>query len=130
MDEKDIPQTEQEFKDRLTPEQYSVLREKGTEAPFSGKLPEPKDGFFRCVACGNPLFKADAKFESGISSLAGWPSFDQAIPGSVKMEHDLSLGMNRTEVLCAKCNSHLGHIFEDKDSSTGKHFCVNAVCLG
>jgi len=129
-DEKDIPKTEEEFKDRLTPEQYAVLRGKGTEAPFSGKLPEAKDGFFRCVACGNPLFKSDAKFESGISSLAGWPSFDQAIEGSVKMEHDLSFGMNRTEVLCAKCNSHLGHIFEDKDSATGKHFCVNAVCLG
>ncbi len=121
---------EDELKKKLTPEQYHVLREKGTETPFTGKyLHETKKGTYTCLVCGNPLFPSDAKFESNISSLAGWPSFDQALPGAVKFEHDVSYGMDRSEVLCAKCGSHLGHVFEDSSAKTGKHYCLNSVCL-
>ncbi|MES2437068.1 MAG: peptide-methionine (R)-S-oxide reductase MsrB [Patescibacteria group bacterium] len=122
----DMPKTEEEWKAKLTPEQYKVLREKGTEAPFTGKLlDEKRDGTYKCTACGNPLFASDAKFESG----TGWPSFDQALPGAVKYEHDDKYGMERTEVLCANCNSHLGHVFDDGPETTGKRFCMNSVCL-
>ncbi len=125
-----MPKNEGEWKDKLSPEQYKVLREKGTEAPFSGKyLHENKKGQYVCSACGNPLFSSDAKFDSHNPGLMGWPSFDQALPGAVKLEHDTSLGMNRTEVICAKCGSHLGHIFEDPEAKTGKHYCMNSVCL-
>ena len=100
----------EDWKKKLTPEQYKILREKGTEAPFSGKLLHEKgDGVYRCAACGNPLFSSDAKFDSG----TGWPSFDQALPGAIKQERDGTLGMERTEVLCAQCGSHLGHVFDD-----------------
>ncbi len=119
--------TEEEFKKKLTPEQYEVMREKGTEAPFSGKYVHEKiSGVYKCAACGNPLFSSDAKFDSG----TGWPSFDKAIPGSVKMVSDDSSGMKRTEVVCAKCGSHLGHVFDDGPTPTGKRFCLNSVCLG
>lgn len=92
----------------------------------SGKLTEPgEDGLYRCTACGNPLFDAQAKFDSG----TGWPSFDQALPGSVREIADDSLGMHRTEVVCAKCGSHLGHVFDDGPTETGKRYCTNAVCL-
>ena len=118
--------TDEELKKKLTPEQYHVLREKGTEAAFSGKLIHPdKDGFYRCAVCGNALFSADAKFESG----TGWPSFDQALPNAVKNIEDNSLGMSRTETVCAKCNSHLGHVFDDGPTSTGKRYCMNSVCF-
>ncbi len=121
---------EDEFKKKLTPEQYKVLREKGTEAPFSGKLlHESRQGAYNCAACGNPLFSSDAKFDGGIESLKGWPSFEEAIPGSVVFRDDNSHGMRRTEVVCGKCGSHLGHIFDDSVSGTGKHFCINSVCL-
>ncbi len=114
------------FKQHLTPEQYRVLREKGTEAPFSGKLINPDaDGFYRCAACGNSLFKAEAKFESG----TGWPSFDEALPGAVKNILDTSHGMERTETVCAVCGSHLGHLFDDGPTKTGKRYCMNSVCL-
>ncbi len=117
---------EQELKKKLTPEEYHVLREKGTEAPGSGKyLHEKAEGTYMCKVCANPLFASDAKFESG----TGWPSFDQALDGAVKYEHDNKYGMERTEVLCAKCNSHLGHVFDDGPASTGKRFCLNSVCL-
>lgn len=123
---KPMPKTEEEWKKVLTPEQYHVLREKGTETPFSGKLTEPdKDGVYRCAACGNPLFAADAKFDSG----TGWPSFDEALPGAVREVVDTSLGMGRTEVVCARCGSHLGHVFNDGPTDTGKRYCTNAVCL-
>jgi peptide-methionine (R)-S-oxide reductase len=123
---KDMPKTEEEWKKKLTPEQYKILREKGTEAPFTGKLlHEKKDGTYMCQACGNPLFSSDTKFDSG----TGWPSFDQALPGAVKYEHDDKYGMDRTEVLCSKCGSHLGHVFDDGPTSTGKRFCLNSVCL-
>ncbi len=121
-----MPKSEEEFKQKLTPEQYAVLREKGTEPRFSGKLVHPDaDGFFRCAACGNALFKAEAKFDSG----TGWPSFDQALPGAVKNIEDTSHGMRRTETVCAVCNSHLGHVFDDGPTETGKRYCMNAICF-
>ena len=126
MDEKEMPKTEEEWKKTLTPEQYKVLREKGTEAAFTGKYAhETREGMYACAACGNPLFSSDTKFESG----TGWPSFDKALPGAVKYEHDQQYGMERTEVLCAKCGSHLGHVFDDGPTDTGKRYCMNSVCL-
>lgn len=121
-----IPKDEEEFKKKLTPKQYEVLREKGTEAPFSGKLIHPDtDGFYRCAACGNPLFKAGAKFDSG----TGWPSFDEALPGAVKNIEDTSHAMRRTETVCAICDSHLGHVFDDGPTQTGKRYCINSICF-
>lgn len=118
---------ENEIKAKLTPEEYHVLREKGTEAPGTGKyLHEKSEGTYKCKVCGNPLFASDAKFDSG----TGWPSFDQVLLGAVKYEHDDKYGMIRTEVLCAKCDSHLGHVFDDGPANTtGKRFCMNSVCL-
>lgn len=119
MNEKDI-------KNKLTAEQYHVAREKGTEMPFSGKyVHETKDGIYACVVCGNPLFSSQAKYDSG----SGWPSFDEALPGAVKMRPDLDGGLSRTEVICAKCGSHLGHLFDDGPTKTGKRFCLNSICL-
>ncbi len=126
MGNKEMPKNEQEWKEKLTPEQYQILREKGTEAPFSGKLLHEKgEGTYNCMACGNPLFSSDTKFDSG----TGWPSFDDALPGSIKYEKDKQYGINRTEVLCAKCGSHLGHVFDDGPTKTGKRYCINSVCL-
>ena len=117
---------EEEIKKKLTKEEYHVLREKGTEAPGSGKyLHENAEGTYMCKVCANPLFASDAKFDSG----TGWPSFDQALKGGVKYEHDEKYEMERTEVLCAKCDSHLGHVFDDGPETTGKRFCMNSVCL-
>ncbi len=117
---------EDDFKKKLNEKQYKVLREKGTEAPFSGKLIHPdKDGFYKCVACGNPLFKAEAKFDSG----TGWPSFDEAVPGSVLNIEDNSHGMRRIETVCSVCKSHLGHLFDDGPTKTGKRYCMNSVCF-
>lgn len=121
-----MPKTEDEWKQKLTPEQYAVLREKGTEVPFTGKLlHETRDGSYVCAACGNPLFASGAKFDSG----SGWPSFDEALPGAVKVTEDTSHGMQRTEITCAHCGSHLGHLFDDGPTKTGKRYCMNSVCL-
>jgi len=122
-----------EIKNKLTPEQYRVMREKGTEAPFSGKLlHEKSEGTFKCAACGNPLFSSDAKFDSG----TGWPSFDQALPDAVEFKKDSEHGLERTEVVCKKCGSHLGHVFDDGPKNlpngrqaTGKRHCINSICL-
>lgn len=122
----DTPHNDDDFKNKLTPEQYRVLREKGTEAPFSGKLIQPdKEGLYRCAACGNALFTAESKFESG----TGWPSFDEALPGAIKNIEDNSHGMRRTETVCAVCESHLGHVFDDGPTKTGKRYCMNSVCF-
>lgn len=121
-----ISQSEEEWKKKLTPEQYRVLREKETEAPFSSTLAPAQDGVYKCVACGNPLFSADAKFDSG----TGWPSFEQALPGAVREVLDETYGMIRTEIVCAVCGSHLGHMFDDGPTETGKRYCMNGVCLG
>jgi len=115
------------YKDKLTDEQYKVLREKGTEPAFSGKYVHEKGkGMYKCAACGAQLFSSDTKFDSG----TGWPSFDNALPGAVEFHDDTSHGMVRTEVTCAKCGSHLGHVFEDgPKETTGKRYCINSVCL-
>src|SRR3989338_9642684 len=126
MGNKTIPGTEEEWKKALTPQQYEILREKGTEAPFSGKyVYEKESGVYKCAACGNPLFSSDAKFDSG----TGWPSFDEVLPGSVRKEIDNFGGTEREEIICAKCGSHLGHVFSDGPTKTGKRFCINSVCL-
>ena len=117
---------EEEIKKKLTPEEYKVLREKGTEAPFSGSLVhETRDGMYACKVCGTPLFSSKAKFDSG----TGWPSFDEALPGTIQYVEDNSHGMMRTEIVCVKCGSHLGHVFDDGPTKTGKRYCLNSVCL-
>jgi len=120
--------TDAELHKKLTPEQYGILREKGTEAPFTGKLLHNKEaGTYVCPVCGNILFMSDTKFDSG----SGWPSFyDVASTGSVKLVEDNSHGMHRVEVNCAKCGSHLGHLFNDApDQPTGQRFCINSASL-
>ena len=126
QDDKQMTKADEEWKEKLSPEQYRVLREKGTEAPFSGKLlHSDKEGVYKCGACGNPLFSSDAKFDSG----TGWPSFDEALPSAVRTIDDVTFGMKRTEAVCAKCGSHLGHLFDDGPTKTGKRYCMNSVCL-
>lgn len=119
------------YKDKLTPEQYRVLREKGTEAPGSGAYVDfYEDGVYHCAACGQKLFGSDTKYESSMPGLIGWPAFSEAADnGAVTLEDDNSLGMRRTEVLCSNCNSHLGHLFPDDSSPNGQHYCINSVCL-
>ena len=120
--------SEDELKKKLTPEQYHILREKGTEAPYTGKLLNNKeDGTYVCPVCGAELFRSGQKFDSG----SGWPSFyDVASTGAVNLSEDNSHGMNRTEVTCANCGSHLGHLFNDAhDQPTGQRFCINSASL-
>lgn len=121
--------TDEQWKERLTPEQYAVLRERGTEAPFSGELLENADkGLYVCGACGEVLFESNTKFDSH----CGWPSFYQPInKNAVRLAEDTSHGMRRVEVTCGNCGSHLGHVFNDApDQPTGMRFCINSVSLG
>jgi peptide-methionine (R)-S-oxide reductase len=121
--------SEEELKKKLTPEQYHMLREKGTEAPFTGEyLHNKENGMYTCAVCGAELFSSKAKFDSG----SGWPSFyDVASTGAVKLSEDNSIGMRRVEVTCTNCGSHLGHLFDDApDQPTGQRFCINSACLG
>ncbi|HEY4489863.1 MAG TPA: peptide-methionine (R)-S-oxide reductase MsrB [Candidatus Paceibacterota bacterium] len=127
-----IPKNDDEFKEKLSEDAYSVARLGGTEPPYSGKYVfENEKGMYKCAVCGRELFSSDVKLDSskGPAGLQGWPSFADAIPGAVKFKEDNSFGMRRTEVSCANCGSHLGHIFDDEHSSTGKHYCINSVCL-
>lgn len=123
----DMKTSNEEWKKVLTQEQYDVLREKATERPFTGEYYKNfKKGVYVCAACGNPLFNSDAKFDSD----CGWPSFDQAIKGSVIYKEDKTLGMTRTEVMCANCGGHLGHVFDDgPKETTGNRFCTNSVSI-
>ena len=124
--------TEDDWKQKLTPEQYHVLREKGTEIPGSGALLyNDKKGEYACAACGTVVFNSDSKYESITPGLIGWPSFsDAADEGAVQLVEDKSMFMHRTEVLCSTCGSHLGHLFDDDSSPNGKHYCINSASLG
>ena len=122
-----VTKSEEEWQRELTPEQYEILRRQGTEPPFTGKYVYSKeDGVYRCAACGNELFSSDTKFDSG----TGWPSFWAPIAKNVVDEHsDVSIGEVRTEVLCARCGGHLGHVFSDGPRPTGLRYCMNSAAL-
>ena len=119
--------TENEWKKILAPEQFRILREKGTELPFAGKLLHNKEeGIYVCAGCGNPLFSSESKFDSG----SGWPSFFESLSkGDIELKTDSSFGMKRVEVVCGKCGGHLGHLFEDGPAPTGKRYCINSGAL-
>ena len=122
-----LDKTDQEWREELTPERFQVLRQKGTEPPFTGAYTHSKtDGIYRCGACGNELFSSDSKFDSG----TGWPSFTEpAVAEAVELHADNSHGMVRTEVTCARCGSHLGHVFPDGPGPDGQRFCINSIAL-
>ena len=123
---KKVAKTDAEWRQELTPAQYHVLREKGTERAFTGEYAHSKNqGVYHCAGCGQTLFRSDEKFESG----TGWPSFWAPVEGSVETETDTSYGMRRTEVLCSACGGHLGHLFDDGPRPTGLHYCINSAAL-
>ena len=127
MDMDKLNRTDAEWRAKLTPEQYRILRQAGTEPPFSGDLLDVKHkGEFRCAACGEPLFASDHKYDSG----SGWPSFTKPKdPDKVSEQHDVTHGMTRTEVRCARCDGHLGHVFPDGPGPEGQRYCINSAAL-
>ncbi len=127
MDETKVEKTDEQWRQELDPERYKVLRKAGTEPPFTGAYTHSKEsGMYKCGACGADLFSSDTKFDSG----TGWPSFtDPAVASAVELNEDRSLFMKRTEVLCATCGSHLGHVFPDGPGESGQRYCINSLAL-
>ncbi|MGI8844832.1 MAG: peptide-methionine (R)-S-oxide reductase MsrB [Thermoleophilaceae bacterium] len=127
MDETKVDKTDEQWRQELDPERYHVLREAGTEPPFTGSYTHSKEsGMYKCGACGADLFSSDTKFDSG----TGWPSFtDPAVASAVDLKEDRSLFMKRTEALCANCGSHLGHVFPDGPGDSGQRYCINSLAL-
>ena len=127
MTETELKLSEEEWKARLTPDRFNVLRKKGTERPFTGELLHNKEkGTYQCAGCGLELFRSDSKFNSG----SGWPSFNDVVDNdNIKTETDVSFGMVRTEIMCARCGGHLGHVFDDGPAPTGLRYCVNSLSL-
>lgn len=121
-----VEKTEKEWKNQLSEEQYRILRQKGTEAPHSGKYNlHFEKGAYQCAGCEAILFESNSKFESG----CGWPSFDKAVEGSIEYLQDRSFGMLRTEILCSNCGGHIGHVFDDGPTETGQRYCVNSASV-